>query len=144
MFLLLRYLAHNLKILFARNVRVELLPGEVYSIFQEVILERVQTNTTRHEILIHFILGVLNTQLHSPTLADCRLDLLIFQRRLHPLLQEAIHLLRCTADERCWVEEGVKLGFDWIKVWVFADAVDKIVLESQLLHLVAGLMREDL
>jgi len=40
MFLLLRYLAHNLKILFAWNVRVKLLPGEVYSIFQEAISER--------------------------------------------------------------------------------------------------------
>ena len=70
--------------------------------------------------------------------------LIIIQSRLHPLLNKLLHLLRRPPHKALRVKEGVKVSLNWVEVRIGPDPFDEIVLESELLYLVRGFMRQNL
>ena len=87
---------------------------------------------------------LLNGQLSPHTAFNPLATLRVIQSRLDPLFDKLVHLLRCPSDEALRVKERVEVPFDRVKVRISLDPLDKIILETKLLDLVGGLMRQDL
>lgn len=87
---------------------------------------------------------LLHIELRLPARPDTRLQLLVLQSGGDPVLEELVYLLGRAADEAPRVEERVELALDRVEVRVAPDALDQVVLEALGLHLVRGLVREDL
>lgn len=84
----------------------------------------------------------LNGQLSLHAAFNPLATLRVIQSRLDPLLDKLVHLLRCPSDEALRVKERVEVPFDRVKVRISLDPLDKIILETKLLDLVGGLMRQ--
>lgn len=86
----------------------------------------------------------LHRQFHFSCLLNSFLYLVTCQSRFHPLLYEAVYLLRRTADEAGRVEQGVQIADDRIEIRVLPDALNEIIFQAKLFHLVRCLVRENL
>lgn len=85
-----------------------------------------------------------NIQFHALAALERLLQFLSVQRGLHPLGEEAVDLLRRATNEARGVEQRIKVALDWVEVRVRADALDQVVLEPELLHLMRRLVRQNL
>jgi len=85
-----------------------------------------------------------NGQLGLHTAFNSLATLIVIQSRLDPLFDKLLHLLRCSPDEALRIKEAVEVLLDWVEVRITPDPLDKVVLQTKLLNLVRGLMRQDL
>jgi hypothetical protein len=105
------------------------------------------SNNHTGSVLVHFPqLFVLssNMQLHLYSVPNRLLHFRSSQCRPHPILHKRIYLFRRTAYKTCWVQQLVKRWLDRVKIRVSTNTIDEVVLQSKILHLVSGLVRENL
>lgn len=71
-----------------------------------------------------------------------RFKLWVLQGGCHPLIEELIHLLRRASNERARLQQCVELILDRVKINILSNAFNKVVLLSELFHLVRSFMRK--
>jgi len=121
-----------------------------------VLLHRDLIQCPRHNQGIHIDIVImhlhfsacstpaLDAEFNLGAFGNRLLQILLLQSRTNPVSQECRYLLGCASDEGSRVKKRVKFALDWFEVRIGTNAVDEVILQSQLLDLVAGLMREDL
>ena len=87
---------------------------------------------------------LLYVKLRLFTLGYHILQLRIVQGRSHPLLDELVHLLRCTTNEATRLKKHLQLVLDRIEVRILLNTLDQVVLQSKLFNLVRSFVRKDL
>lgn len=83
---------------------------------------------------------LLHRQFNFLALMDRLLQLLGSQGRYNPVLQERVYLFGSASDEARRVQERVEMAFDGVKVRVATNAIDQIIVEPEVLHLVCCLV----
>jgi hypothetical protein len=89
-------------------------------------------------------MSFLHVQINLARLRYSLSALLILQRRPHPLAQERVHLLRRASDKAPRIQQIVQFVFDRVKIRVPPHALDEVVREAEVFHLVRGFLREHL
>ena len=102
-----------------------------------------ELSSTTSKFCFH-VITFSNGQLRLRPALNPAPTLLVVQGRFHPLFDKFLHLLRCPTHEALRVKEGREILLNRVEVRVSLDALDEIVLETELLDLVGGFMRQDL